>query len=112
MGDLHRDHLVARSVTDLKTHTVSVIAAIPVSKASNKAQKTWLEKIAKRLEATSSMLGDMKAVKMLGLSSILEKIVSQLRYDEVQASQRFRYLILWEIVLCRFMMGSSHFESY
>lgn len=100
------------TVTDLETHTVSVVAAIPVSKASNKAQKIWLEKIAKRLDATSSMLGDMKAVKMLGLSAVLGKIVSQLRCEEVQASQKFRYLLLWEIVLCGFLTAPSLLGPY
>lgn len=55
----------------------------PISTSSGSAQKQWIEKVQKRLAVTSSMLGDMKAVQMLGLSSKLFSIISKLREIEL-----------------------------
>lgn len=45
------------------------------------------------------MLGDMKAVKMLGLSEVLNNVVSKLRLVELQTSERFRTLLTWQILV-------------
>lgn len=79
---------------------VSVIGTIPVSTKSNVAQKTWIEHVQARLSVTSEMLNDMKAVKMLGLREKLFKAVSLMRTAELQASQRFRLLLIWMVALC------------
>jgi hypothetical protein len=77
-----------------------VIGTIPVSKKSNVAQKLWIEHVQTRLSVTSEMLNDMKAVKMLGLREKLFKSVSLLRQVELEASQRFRILLIWQVALC------------
>ena len=46
-----------------------------VSSLSKHSQKTWIEKIEERLNATSNMLSNMKAVKRLGLAAPLLIIV-------------------------------------
>lgn len=56
----------------------------------------------KRLAITSTMLGDIKAMQMLGLSKALSKIVTKLRQIEIDTSVRFRKLLMWEIVICKF----------
>jgi hypothetical protein len=80
--------------------SVAVIGTIPVSTKSNVAQKIWIEHVQARLTVTSEMLNDMKAVKMLGLREKLFKAVSLLRTAELQASQRFRVLLIWMVALC------------
>ena len=72
-----------------------------VSALSNKAQKLWVERVEKRLHITSKTLGDMKAVKMLGLSDTLSSIVKSLRETEIQVSKKLRKLLVWQILLCK-----------
>jgi hypothetical protein len=74
---------------------------MPLSTRTGHAQKQWIERVQKRLEVTSSMLGDIKAVKMLGLTDILFAIISKLRKTELKTSKRFRKLGLWLIAICR-----------
>ena len=66
---------------------------IPVSTRSGEAQKQWLECVRKRLAITSSMLSDMKAVRMLGIANTLSTIISRLRKIEIGTSMRFRKLL-------------------
>jgi hypothetical protein len=74
---------------------------IPVSTRSGRAQKQWVERVQERLAVTTSMLGKMKTVQMLGLGDTLFKLVSRLRQVEVETSSRFRKLLIWQIVLCK-----------
>lgn len=53
------------------------------------------------------MLLDMKTVQMLGLTPILHEIVSRLRKVELQTSERFRSLLVWQIIICR-STASTH----
>ena len=64
-------------------------------------QKAWVQQIEKRLAVTSSVLADMKAVKMLGLSDVIHSIISALRKVELKTSTRLRKLILLEVAICR-----------
>ena len=79
----------------------AVLAMVPVSTRSGQAQKQWIERVQERLSVTSSMLGKMKTVQMLGLGDTLFKLVSRLRQIEVETSSRFRRLLIWQIVLCK-----------
>lgn len=47
------------------------------------------------------MLRDIKSIKMLGLSRVMFQKVSNLRKIELKTSERFRKLLIWEIVICR-----------
>ncbi|KAL4782982.1 P-loop containing nucleoside triphosphate hydrolase protein [Aspergillus varians] len=60
-------------------------------------QAMWLQAIERRISATSSMLGSMKGIKMLGLQSSLMKIVHTLRTDELGISKKFRKLLVWNM---------------
>lgn len=46
------------------------------------------------------MLDDMKAVKMLGLSSVTSDIVKSLRRAEIEKSEVYRKLMCWNVGLC------------
>ncbi|KAL4813733.1 P-loop containing nucleoside triphosphate hydrolase protein [Aspergillus spinulosporus] len=60
-------------------------------------QGMWLEAIERRISATSSMLGSMKGIKMLGLQSFLMRFVHNMRIDELKISKRFRKLLVWNM---------------
>ncbi|CBF87872.1 hypothetical protein AN1240.2 [Aspergillus nidulans FGSC A4] len=60
-------------------------------------QAMWLEAIERRISATSSMLGSIKGIKMLGLQSFLMKFVHNMRIDELRISKRFRKLLVWNM---------------
>lgn len=85
----------------LTLYSGAVLAMVPVSTKSGQAQKQWIERVQERLTVTSSMLGKMKTVQMLGLGDTLYKLISQLREIEIQTSSRFRKLLIWQIVLCK-----------
>jgi hypothetical protein len=76
-------------------------------------QAMWLEAIERRISATSSMLGSIKGIKMLGLQSFLMKFVHNMRIDELRISKRFRKLLVWNMAfgksLYRLVFNTNHF---
>jgi hypothetical protein len=74
---------------------------VPISNSAKKAQVAWIEKVQERLRITSSMLDDMKAVKMLGLSTVISDMVQKLRQVEIQTSKVYRKLLVWNVLLCK-----------
>lgn len=81
---------------------VSIIFIAITSKLSastKREQRRWIEKVQERIRITTAMLGDMKAVKMLGLSDIMFTVIQKLRIDEINTSKGFRKLLIVRIVL-------------
>ncbi|KAI1858524.1 uncharacterized protein JN550_012571 [Neoarthrinium moseri] len=74
-------------------------ATHPLTRAAKSAQKQWIERVQDRLRVTSSMLDDMKAVKMLGLSRVMSNIVHGLRKTEIETSKRYRKLLVYLILM-------------
>ncbi|KAK2779173.1 ABC transporter [Colletotrichum kahawae] len=72
---------------------VFIAAMSKISMATNTAQKRWIEKIQERLRVTTTMLSEMKAVKMLGLTQVMSNTVQNLRTDEIETSKSFRKLL-------------------
>lgn len=72
-----------------------------LSGASKDAQVAWIEKVQERLKITSSTLGDMKAVKMLGMSNVMFNIIQGLRQMEIATSKRFRKFLVLQLLLCK-----------
>ncbi|KAH8201947.1 hypothetical protein TruAng_003860 [Truncatella angustata] len=58
------------------------------------SQKRWIERVEKRLSVISSMLGDIKAVKMLGLTDKMFDIIDRLQRIEIETSMRFRKIFI------------------
>ncbi|PWI71738.1 Na/K ATPase alpha 1 subunit [Purpureocillium lilacinum] len=73
---------------------VFVAATSRLSVQAKDAQRRWVEKVEKRLQATSAFLGDIKAVKMLNLSDVMHKTIQGLRREEVDTSRSFRKLLV------------------
>ncbi|KAK0634859.1 putative ATP-binding cassette transporter [Bombardia bombarda] len=87
------------SVVPLVVCIASVAAASPVAARFGPAQREWVECVQRRVAVTASMLGDMKAVKMLGLTDVLETIILKLRAVELRTSENFRSLLIWQIMI-------------
>ncbi|KAH7323926.1 ABC transporter-like protein [Rhexocercosporidium sp. MPI-PUGE-AT-0058] len=73
---------------------IAISGPFLISGRMGKAQKTWMERIQSRIDTTAKMLNSMKGIKMLGLSSKISSIVSQLRLDEMTKSLAMRKLMV------------------
>ncbi|KDN69811.1 putative ABC transporter [Colletotrichum sublineola] len=78
---------------------IFITAMSKVSVASRTAQMRWIEKIQERLRVTTAMLGEMKAVKMLGLTDVMSTTIQRLRTDEINTSKSFRRLLVATLLL-------------
>ncbi|GKZ81373.1 hypothetical protein AnigIFM56816_005888 [Aspergillus niger] len=90
----------------------SVLAIGPISGQSGQAQKEWIERVQTRVTATSSVLRDIKSIKMLGLSRVLFSTVSELRRIELRTSERFRKLLVWEIAISNVPTDFAPFATF
>ncbi|KAK6074134.1 ABC transporter [Seiridium cupressi] len=91
---------------------VSITATGPIATRAKTAQKAWIEKVQERLRVTSAMLDDMKAVKMLGLSTVMSNIVHGLRKAEVQTSRGYRKLLVWTLLLSNCPMNVAPVATF
>ncbi|KZL84689.1 abc transporter [Colletotrichum incanum] len=78
---------------------VFIAATSKVSVATKTAQMQWIEKIQERLRATTAMLGELKAVKMLGLTDTMSNKIKSLREEEINTSKSFRKLLVVTLLL-------------
>ncbi|KXH29218.1 ABC transporter [Colletotrichum simmondsii] len=98
---LHRQ-IASASVVPVVISIVCAFGVIPVSKTIGRAQTAWIERLQKRVAVTASMLGDMKSIKLLGLSGVLSTTITELRRVELRTSEKFRKLVLSQILVCKF----------
>lgn len=87
---LHRHIGLAAIGPALLSLTFGSVVLLVATQYAPKAQRLWLNCIQTRIDATSKMLSGMKAVKMLGLTSLMRGMIQALREDEVTAALRFR----------------------
>ena len=79
-----------------------------MSKLSNHmgpSMKKWSEAVQVRLTATSSVVGSIKEVKMLGQISMWTKTVQALRVAELERSSQYRVLITYLNILGKLLQG-------
>ncbi|KAJ3497996.1 hypothetical protein NLG97_g1469 [Lecanicillium saksenae] len=62
-------------------------------------QKRWLEAVQCRVNFTTTVLGHMKNVKMLGLGDKMQQVIRDLRTTEIDRSKKFRRLSSFNICL-------------
>lgn len=65
-----------------------------ISPAMGPARIEWSKAIQERVGATSSMLSQVKGMKMMGLSDFFHKLVQSLRIKELKLSIKFRWLLV------------------
>ncbi|GKT91860.1 ABC transporter [Colletotrichum tofieldiae] len=73
---------------------IFIAATSKISVATKTAQMRWIEKIQERLRVTTAMLGELKAVKMLGLTDAMSNKIQSLREEEINTSKSFRKLLV------------------
>jgi ABC-type multidrug transport system fused ATPase/permease subunit len=73
---------------------VAICGPFLISRHMGEAQKTWMERLQTRIDATAKMVTAMKGVKMLGLNSKMTSIIYQLRLDEIAKSLKMRKLFV------------------
>ncbi|KAF4769687.1 hypothetical protein HAV15_011431 [Penicillium sp. str.  len=78
---------------------ISTVAIISMAKSMGHAQNIWMKSIQTRVDVTSTMLGSMKSVKMLGFTDWLAGIVQGLRISELQEAKLFRRLLVLRVFL-------------
>jgi ATP-binding cassette subfamily C (CFTR/MRP) protein 1 len=66
-----------------------------VAKNLRPRQKAWSDATQKRIAATSSMLGAMKVVKMLGLQHNFTNRIQELREAELWAASKLRWIMVY-----------------
>ncbi|KAK3500859.1 hypothetical protein B0T13DRAFT_527250 [Neurospora crassa] len=64
-----------------------------VARNLKSSQATWNTATQGRISATSTMLGSIKTIKMLGLQSIVEKHILGLRQEELDKAKRVRWIM-------------------
>ncbi|KAK7213111.1 hypothetical protein V2G26_020289 [Clonostachys chloroleuca] len=62
----------------------------------------WKAAIQRRVAMASDMLGQMKGIKMIGLTAFFHSLVRTLRLDEIKISYRFRRLLAGIMILSTF----------
>lgn len=96
---LHRHIGLAAIGPALLSLTFGSIVLFVATQYAPRAQRVWVDCIQKRIDATSKMLGGMKEVKMLGLTSLIEGMIQGLREKEVAMALRFRRISVMRLSL-------------
>lgn len=55
-------------------------------------QESWLRATEKRINFTTSILGSIRNVKVLGLTEVMSSMIEGLRTEELEFSKKFRQL--------------------
>lgn len=58
-------------------------------------QRPWLNALQKRISLISSVLRNVKAIRMMGISDIIESEIQDARVTELRLSKHFRWMIVW-----------------
>ncbi|KAL7944723.1 P-loop containing nucleoside triphosphate hydrolase protein [Trichoderma barbatum] len=78
---------------------VCTVAMTRLSNFMGPAMKAWNEAIQQRITITSSVIGSIKEVKMLGRANSWTDSIQQLRVVELQRSKKFRKFITYMNIL-------------
>lgn len=66
-----------------------------ISPAMGPARVKWNQAIQERVGTTSTMLGHIKGIKMMGLTEFIHRLVRNMRIDELKLSVKFRWLLIY-----------------
>jgi hypothetical protein len=102
------------TLTGAVKQAVCILGTMPVSKYIVPAQKQWVGRVQQRMTTTLKMLGDMKSIKMLGLTGTFNTMVSNLREVELRTSEIFRKLLICTVTICEslpYIMKQNDIDS-
>ncbi|KAJ5643851.1 ABC multidrug transporter [Penicillium longicatenatum] len=92
------------SIAPMIVATVCAVATYKISKHVGICQKGWLESVQTRLNATTSMLSNMKIIQMSGLGIDIFDRIFKLRDAELASASSYRNLLVW-------IMGLAYLPS-
>lgn len=90
----------------LTTAVTSVAGAIR-SPAMGPARVKWNKAIQERIGSVSTMLSQIKGVKMMGLTDHFHKTLHRLRVHELNLSIKFRWILVQLLSLCTYFNDFS-----
>ncbi|KAK8047506.1 P-loop containing nucleoside triphosphate hydrolase protein [Apiospora saccharicola] len=73
---------------------VCTLLAVFLSSFAGAFQASWMKVLEKRVAITSSLLGSVKSVKMLGWATRSTELIQQLRLAEILSARKFRLMLL------------------
>ncbi|VUC37886.1 unnamed protein product [Clonostachys rosea] len=82
--------------------TFTTIFSACTGSAIEPAMVNWKAAIQNRITKASDMLGQMKGIKMMGLTNFFHSLVRTLRLDEIKVSYRYRSLLVRIMILSIF----------
>ncbi|KAK4063525.1 uncharacterized protein Triagg1_9402 [Trichoderma aggressivum f. europaeum] len=71
------------------------LASRTISQTTIPAQRAWNEAIQTRVSVTSSMLGQIKGIKMMGRSDYMAQTIQSFRGFELDMSKKLRTMLAW-----------------
>ncbi|KAJ5598777.1 hypothetical protein N7537_008861 [Penicillium hordei] len=74
---------------------LSSLATARVARGMGPARVLWNRKVQERVSTTSSILDQIKGIKMMGLEDRIFHLIQSLRVSEVDSSKTFRLFIVW-----------------
>ncbi|KAL5316922.1 hypothetical protein ACEPPN_015974 [Leptodophora sp. 'Broadleaf-Isolate-01'] len=92
------------SIVPLFVVGLSTVGTSIVTKRIGKSQRVWAGATQRRIATTSSMLQDMKSVKIMGLSQVLGDIVQGERVAETNKMESWAWIIVWQNVIANMPM--------
>ncbi|ETS85549.1 hypothetical protein PFICI_03574 [Pestalotiopsis fici W106-1] len=81
---------------------VSGIATNYATDGIGPARGMWNQAVQKRVSITSSMLSQIKGIKMMGLTDYIANLIQGLRANELELSKKFRGFIIRIIMIANF----------
>lgn len=78
---------------------VCAVCSTILARLTGPRQKIWMEEIQKRVGLTSTVVGQMKNLKISGLAAPIGKLIQQMRIDELRAGARFRMILSFTATL-------------
>jgi ABC-type multidrug transport system fused ATPase/permease subunit len=91
---LHRKIGAAFAASLVVIMCCAILSAITAKMASPR-QKAWMAKIQKRVGLTSNVIGNMKHLKISGLTGPVEDAIQGMRVDELKTGSKFRMIQVW-----------------
>ncbi|KAE8154372.1 P-loop containing nucleoside triphosphate hydrolase protein [Aspergillus avenaceus] len=70
-----------------------------MNRYTGKRQKTWMGKIQKRVGLTATVIGNMKPLKISGITVPVARLIQSMRVDELQAASKFRLIYVIVVTL-------------
>lgn len=75
---------------------VGFFGAKQIASGIGNSQKVWVDAVQRRFAMTSSMLLNIRAIRMTGLGRVFMKRIQQERVDETKMMSKFRWYIVWQ----------------